>query len=113
MWAGQGDLLVKNAYGCLLLLLSQDPGVLKLFLSNLTLPGIVLSAAGREGGDRFACCLLLQSCVGDAIWTDMWTSSHPRACHSPKRLLVFAQSTDESVVSGLVCMSVVDVDASS
>lgn len=69
MWAGQGDLLVKNAYGCLLLLLSQDPGVLRLFLSNLTLLGVVLSAAGREGGDRLACCLLLQSCVGDATWT--------------------------------------------
>lgn len=112
MWAGQGDLLVKNAYGCLLLLLSQDPGVLRLFLSNLTLLGVVLSAAGREGGDRLACCLLLQSCVGDATWTDTWTSSHPHSCHSPKRL-AFAQSTDESVVSGLICMSVVDVYASS
>lgn len=47
MWAGHGDLLVKNAYGCLLLLLSQGPGALRLFLSNLTLPCFVLPAAGR------------------------------------------------------------------
>lgn len=56
MRAGHGDLLIKNAYGCLLLLLSQNPGVLRLFQSNLTLPCFVLPAAGREGMSLFAAC---------------------------------------------------------
>lgn len=70
MWAGHGDLFVKNAYGCLLLVLSQDPGVLRLFQSNLTLPGFVLSAVGREGMNLLAACSPPPELRWGTTWTD-------------------------------------------
>lgn len=68
MWAGHGDLLEKNAYGCLCLVLSQDPGALRLFLSNPTLPCFWLPAAARGG---WVHCLLTQSYAGGTTWTSV------------------------------------------